>query len=163
MCHKLFEKVYKESRHSGVYLSNTSIWEMEAGRSGFKVILSFLSVSLWEAWGEEWERRRRRKEGRVGGWDGRGGKGEVGRMGREDKHQDRCIKRKKIERWPSENAKSIIIPYDGYHRAWISQIEWASSRTHNSRPWLDLGVSGVVGQGQAGKHTQIPSLSWNRG
>jgi hypothetical protein len=86
-----------------------------------------------------------------------------GRRRREDNHLDRCIKRKKIERRPSENEESIIIAYDGYHRAGISQIERALPRTHNFRPGLDLGVSGVGEQGQAGKDTQLTSVFWNQG
>jgi hypothetical protein len=55
------------------YLSTTSIWEMEAERSRFKVILSSLSVSLREASGNEGEGRRK---GRRLGWErGRGEEG----------------------------------------------------------------------------------------
>lgn len=136
LCHKWFEKVYKEARHMVSTCQTSILGRWRQDDQGFEVILSSLNVNLWEVWGLE---SGRREEGREGGWGGRGGDGEVGRRGKKDKHLDRCIKRKKLEKRPSENEKSIAIAYDGYHRAWIGQIKRASSKTHNSPSMSGLG------------------------
>lgn len=57
----------------------------------------------------------------MGSWGGREEDREVGRRGRQGKHLDRYIKRKKIEKQPSENAKSIIIAYDQPKREGLVQ------------------------------------------
>lgn len=67
----------------------------------------------------------------------------------------RCIKRKKIEKQPGENGKSIKIAYDGYHRAWISHTERASSRTHNSLSVARLGCEWGQGTGAGRKGYSI--------